>query len=234
MAAYYNEIDEFAAAWLRELIREGLIADGEVDTRSIVDVRPDDVRGFTQCHFFAGIGGWSYALRLAGWHDDVRVWTGSTPCLPHSSAARGRRVAPDLWPPFGQLIAASRPDVVFGEQVAVARSWIDRVCDDMEALDYAFAAAVLPACSVGFDHARQRIFFVGHANGNRESVMSIDGEVDRMSRNRREPAIMVSQNGLPGRVARMRGFGNAIVPPLAAEFVMAYMEATAAEREAGA
>lgn len=66
MAAYYNENDPKTAAWLRELIKAGLIADGEVDTRSIVDVRPDDLRGFVQCHFFAGIGGWSYALRLAG------------------------------------------------------------------------------------------------------------------------------------------------------------------------
>jgi DNA (cytosine-5)-methyltransferase 1 len=31
MAAYYNEIDPFAAAWLRNLIAEGLIAPGVVD-----------------------------------------------------------------------------------------------------------------------------------------------------------------------------------------------------------
>ena len=89
--AYYNEHDPFAAAWLRELIKEGLIADGEVDERDIKDVQADDVRGFTQCHFFAGIGGWSYALRLAGWPDDREAWTGSFPCQPFSSAARGRQ-----------------------------------------------------------------------------------------------------------------------------------------------
>jgi DNA (cytosine-5)-methyltransferase 1 len=59
--AYYNENDPFAAAWLRELIKAGHIAPGEVDARSIEDVVPTDVTGFTQCHFFAGIGGWSYA-----------------------------------------------------------------------------------------------------------------------------------------------------------------------------
>lgn len=64
--AVYNEIDEYAAAWLRNLIAKGHIADGEVDTRSIVDVQPDDYRGFVQCHFFAGIGGWSIALRWGG------------------------------------------------------------------------------------------------------------------------------------------------------------------------
>jgi DNA (cytosine-5)-methyltransferase 1 len=37
--AYYNEHDPFAAAWLRELIKAGLIAPGIVDERSIEDVR---------------------------------------------------------------------------------------------------------------------------------------------------------------------------------------------------
>src|SRR6185503_7889007 len=53
---YYNENDPKTAAWLRELIKANLIAPGEVDERSITDVRPDDLRGFRQCHFFAGIG----------------------------------------------------------------------------------------------------------------------------------------------------------------------------------
>lgn len=34
MAAYYNEIDPFAAQWLRNLIAAGLIAPGDVDERS--------------------------------------------------------------------------------------------------------------------------------------------------------------------------------------------------------
>lgn len=72
--AYYNENDRFAAAWLRELIKRDLIADGDVDERSIEDVQSAELTGFTQCHFFAGIGGWSYALRLAGVADTEPVW----------------------------------------------------------------------------------------------------------------------------------------------------------------
>lgn len=41
MAAYYNEFDKYAAQWLRNLIARGLIAPGDVDERSILDVRPD-------------------------------------------------------------------------------------------------------------------------------------------------------------------------------------------------
>ena len=88
MPAYYNEIDSYAAQWLRNLVAAGHIADGDVDERSIVDVRADDLAGIRQCHFFAGIGGWPYALALAGWPDDREVWTGSCPCQPLSSAGQ--------------------------------------------------------------------------------------------------------------------------------------------------
>ena len=66
MSAYYNEFDPKTAAWLRELIKRGLIAPGEVDERSIADVQPDDLRGFRQVHLFAGIGGFHAALHAAG------------------------------------------------------------------------------------------------------------------------------------------------------------------------
>lgn len=54
MTAYYNEIDPYAAQWLRNLIADGHIAAGDVDERDIRDVKPEDLRGYTQCHFFAG------------------------------------------------------------------------------------------------------------------------------------------------------------------------------------
>jgi DNA (cytosine-5)-methyltransferase 1 len=168
MTAYYNEIDPKAAAWLRELIKQGHIADGVVDERSIVDVTPDELRGFTQCHFFAGIGVWSYALRSAGWADDRPVWTGSCPCQPFSAA--GARGGFDdqrhLWPHWHHLISQCRPSVVFGEQVASkdGLGWLDLVHADMEATGYAFGAADLCAAGVGAPHIRQRLWFIGLAD----------------------------------------------------------------------
>lgn len=164
---YYNENDRFAAEWLRGLIAAGHIASGHVDERDIRDVRPDDLAGYTQCHFFAGIGGWSRALRLAGWSDDRPVWTGSCPCQPFSSAGRGGTFEDPrhLWPAWFRLIRECRPPVVLGEQVANRDgvAWFDHVSTDLEAADYAVGAADLCAASVGAPHIRQRLFFVGHA-----------------------------------------------------------------------
>ena len=169
--SYYNEIDEYAAAWLRNLIRAGHIAPGEVDTRSIEDVRPNDLRGFTQCHFFAGIGVWSLALRKAGWSDTRPVWTGSCPCQPFSAAGQGAGFDDErhLWPHFHHLIKECRPAIVLGEQVASkdADPWIDLVCDDLEAMGYAFGAVPFPSAGVGAPHIRDRLYWVGDSSGAR-------------------------------------------------------------------
>lgn len=178
--AYYNEFDPKAAAWLRELIKHKHIADGVVDERSILDVEASDLKDFKQCHFFAGIGGWSYALRLAGVPDDFEVWTGSPPCQPFSVAGKqkGKDDERHLSPKFASLVREARPKLVFGEQVAskdvfgpVAKktgrktekqpqwAWLDDLFAEMEAAHYACAASDIPAAGVGAPHLRQRTFF---------------------------------------------------------------------------
>ena len=168
---YYNEIDPYAAQWLRNLISAGHIAKGDVDERSIKDVKPDDLRGYAQCHFFAGIGVWSYALRLAGWPDDRPVWTGSCPCQPFSAAGKGKGTADErhLWPVWFNLIRECRPDTVFGEQVeaAVKHGWLDLVQSDLEGEGYALAPVGIPAAGVGAPHIRQRLWFVADSNSIR-------------------------------------------------------------------
>jgi DNA (cytosine-5)-methyltransferase 1 len=160
--AYYNEFDPYAAQWLRNLISAGHIAPGDVDERSIEDVRPDDLRGYTQCHFFAGIGGWSLAARLAGWPDDRELWTGSCPCQPFSvaGARKGFEDKRHLWPVFKSLIQERQPPVVFGEQVASASKWLNLVRGDLEALGYAVGAIPMEAASAHADHFRDRYWFV--------------------------------------------------------------------------
>ena len=136
MTNFYHEIDSYCAQWLRSLIDAGHIAPGVVDERSIEDITPNELRGFTQCHFFAGIGVWSYALRLAGWPDDRPVWTGSCPCQPFSQAGKGAGFADErhLWPAWFHLIRECRPATLYGEQVASADGldWLDLVQADLE------------------------------------------------------------------------------------------------------
>lgn len=161
---FYNENEPYAVEWLKNLSRENLIAPGEVDNRSIVDVRPKDLEGYHQIHFFAGIGGWSHALRLAGWPDDVPVWTGSCPCQPFSTSGRKRGFKDErhLWPTWFKLIRKCRPGIVFGEQVASPDGlrWLDLVFDDLEGAGYAVGASDLCAAGVGAPHIRQRLYFV--------------------------------------------------------------------------
>ena len=274
---YYNENDPKAAAWLRELISRGLIAPGIVDERSILDVRSTDLSGYAQCHFFAGIGGWSYALRLAGWPDDRPVWTGSCPCQPFSAAGKGLGTADarHLWPEFKRLIAIGKPAVVFGEQVAskAGREWLAGVRLDLEALGYGAGAADLCAAGVGAPHIRQRLYWMadagyeqagrtadaGEAQGRRafgdasgcgaasglayalpagrpegwaesgyrstawsssDSIACTDGKSRRV-----ESGTFPLAHGIPARMGRLRGYGNAIVPQVAAQFIEACMKA---------
>src|SRR5690348_14114209 len=138
--AYYNEHDPFAAAWLRELIKSGHIAYGEVDERDIRDIVPSELTSYTQCHFFAGIGIWSYALRQANWPDTAHVWTGSCPCQPFSAAGKRLGAADErhLWPSWFHLILQCMPERVFGEQVASkdGLAWFDLVASDLEGAGY--------------------------------------------------------------------------------------------------
>lgn len=324
MTAYYNEIEPYAAQWLRNLIDGGHIARGEVDTRSIADVRADDLRGFTQLHFFAGIGGWSKALRLASWPDDRPVWTGSCPCQPFSLAGsqKGFDDSRHLWPAWFGLIRQCRPPIVFGEQVASAPVWLDGVSADLESEGYAIGAAVLPACSVDAPHKRDRLWFVAYPDqlgaseerqqrsreqrgtGRDQEARSIDvadaagerggrrpadtdrtpgrhgaevsgrtvGNADAPGRDelrdgglggrsiaeveartmpagtssrshwagsqaergrRIDASVRLLAHGIPNRVGKLRAFGNAIVPQVAAEFIGAAMNAVCERRENG-
>lgn len=161
--AYYNEFEPKTAAWLRQLIKNGDIAPGEVDTRSIVDVEAKDLKGFTQCHFFAGIGVWSYALRNAGWADDRPVWSASLPCQPFSVAGnqKGKEDERHLLPHFIELVRQCKPSVLFGEQVEAANrhGWLDDLYTEMEAQNYAVGSSIIGAHSVGSFHQRQRIYW---------------------------------------------------------------------------
>ena len=140
--SYYNEFDPHAAAWLRELIKSGLIADGDVDERSITEVQPQDVRGYSQCLERAGGYGWG----------DFRI----VPCRD----AKSRRIGSDAAPLAHGIPRDTRPLVSRIRELGFGAKTARRIIAD----------------------ARRN------------------------------------------RGVRLRGYGNAIVPVLTAEFIRAWME----------
>ena len=207
MTAYYNEHDKYAAAWLRNLITEGLIAPGDVDERSIEDVTPAELRGYSQCHFFAGIGVWSHALRSAGWSDDRPVWTGSCPCQPFSAAGKrgGTTDERHLWPHWFHLIENAKPHgvPVFGEQVASkdGLAWLDLIHADLEGQGYAVGAVDLCAAGVGAPHIRQRLYFVADADTRAEGLESGSGGRIRTGRAEHDAQSGLGRGGEDGELA---------------------------------
>lgn len=203
---YYNEFDKDAAAWLRNLIAADLIPAGDVDERSIEDVKPNELRGYTQHHFFAGIGGWPLALDLAGWPRDRPVWTGSCPCQSFSAAGKGLGFADQrhLWPAWFHIIRELAPATVFGEQVAAAIrfGWLDLVSADLEGAGYAVVAAVLGAHSAGAPHIRQRLYFVAESNNaERRADVARRDERDRQATGRQQGDGDAGERGAVGLVA---------------------------------
>ena len=164
MTAFYNDIELFCVEWLKNLSDAGKIVPGTVSAKNIKEINSEDLVGFRQAHFFAGLGGWSYAARLAGWPDRRELWTGSCPCQPFSTSGKGRGTADDrhLWPDFFRLIRERKPSVIFGEQVAgeLGLSWLDLVFTDLESEGYACGAVILGAHSLGAPHKRQRIYWM--------------------------------------------------------------------------
>lgn len=250
MAVYYNEIEPYCVEWLKNLITAGEIPDGEVDHRPIQEVQPEDLIGFKQCHFFAGIGGWVYAAKLADWPEDKELWTGSCPCQPFSVAGNmlGERDKRHLWPELRRLIAARKPSVAAGEQVAskAGREWLSGVRSDLEALGYAVGAADLCAACVCSPQVRQRIFWIAEsASGKRRegyesynrllvskkasSTITSNCFADARSAMAGNYSHLLSDDGISLQVERNRakGYGNAIVPQVAAEFLLAYLEVAA-------
>jgi DNA (cytosine-5)-methyltransferase 1 len=320
MTVAYNENDPFAAAWLSNLVSGKVLPHGRVVTDSIE--RLPGTRAFADCvevHLFAGIGGWPWALWLAGWPAGEQVWTGSCPCQPFSIAGEGKGVDDErhLWPAMRDLVEEHRPTSIFGEQVASpdGREWLSGVRTDLEALGYEVGAADLCAAGVAAPHIRQRLYWaarlgdtqsdgrqqrgtepdgrgfagtgkqdrgLAHARGFAEcepgcfvppfadggqtwndarfGCVSGNGvgnahdsgsqgravlperrderfagpsgvgywdaydivecrEGDEIRFRRTEPGTFPLADGFPGRVGLLRGYGNAIVPELAARFV---------------
>jgi DNA (cytosine-5)-methyltransferase 1 len=274
---FYNEWDPNKALWLRQLMADGLIETGEVNETDIRDIVPTDLTGYDRIHWFAGIGGWDYAMQLAGWQGPI--WTASCPCQPFSQAGRREGITDErhLFPALYWHISQRHPPIIVGEQVASSYglAWLDTVFARLEATGYTCAAVDLSAASVGAPHIRQRLYWVAYASetgtepgasrlhtvtfhdceglGNPEQVRCsglprrgarlkpsdgccwdeiewvrcIDPRNGTATNRPIEPGLTPLAHGVPARVVRISGYGDAIVPQVAAMFLRGVMEVLA-------
>ena len=244
---YYNEIDKSRTILLRNLMVLGIIPKGDIDTRSIEDVEPDELIQYKQCHFFAGIGGWAYALQVGGFPDTMSIWTGSCPCQPFSGAGRreGDSDRRHLWPSFFNLIDQCRPAVCVGEQVSGRDGieWFSAVRLDLESIGYACGAADIAASSIGARHQRRRLFW-GASNplcerlprlepnksvsGAEKEAFSIVGDATIRGGVELEDCVssVLSLDGVSLVLDKscIFGFGDAIVPQVGAIFTRALIK----------
>jgi DNA (cytosine-5)-methyltransferase 1 len=135
-----------------------------------------------------------------------------------------------------------------GEQVSgkAGANWFDGICSDLESQSYSCEALDIPACAVNSYHQRQRLYWVSSDNlrqrmqrhiktqsigqmrqGGASSKVDLRKVFDSPF-NRGcgfpQPLIRKMDDGFPSRVGRLRAYGNAIVPPLAAEVIKAFMD----------
>ena len=172
----------------------------------------------------------------------IDLITGGYPCQPYSTSGLKRGNGDDraLWPQMRRIIDECRPRLVLGENVVGhIRLGLDGVLDDLESLGYTVAPPVVfPALALGAPHKRNRVWFAGFANTDGERRRGGAPRFEDATNARQssrcaefrqwgvEPDVHRVVDGLPGRVDRLRGIGNAIVPQLAAVLISKMFEVT--------
>lgn len=182
----------------------------------------------------------------------IDIVAGGYPCQPYSVAGKRKGKEDDrhLWPEMLRVIRETRPTWVVGENVAGHVSLgLDDVLANMDALEYTSQAFLIPACSVGAFHKRDRVIVVSNSDGERmeglceEAVLGkpflLTEQLNRTFQNaeRRfdtyQSRLCRNLHGLPHGVDRVRALGNAVVPQQIYPIFAAIAAIEKAQAEAG-
>jgi len=166
-------------------------------------------------------------IRTIDWGtvEPVDLLCGGFPCQDISLAGKGAGLAGDrsgLWFEYAKAIEALRPRYVLIENVSALRSrGLDQVLGSLAALGYGAEWHCIPACAVGCPQTRDRVWVVAYCQSERQGQLRWSWREEDRENTRnvywptREPAILRVVDGVPHRVDRLRGLGNAIVPQIA-------------------
>ena len=178
------------------------------------------------------------------------ILTAGYPCQPFSLASKDRKGTEDerhIWPYIRQIIAIRRPSwCVFENVRGHISNGLDAVISDLHAEKYTVIPMLLPAYCVGAIHERARVYIVAYTNDRGGSLwgngkLQQDEEVVRCRDDKRERAPKFNTrewrqiksrpfgvaHGIPNRVDRNTGLGNAIVPQVAMQIGVAIRQCEA-------
>jgi len=165
------------------------------------------------------------------WRGVVDLVTGGFPCQPFSAAGKqqGESDPRHLWPEIARIIGECMPQYVFLENVppllsAGSGAAFDGVLRSLAELGFDAAWGTFSAADLGAPHERKRLWIAaanpagkGFADRYVPRIEPAEVSVARESSWwAAEPDVVRVVHGLPGRVDRLRGLGNAWVPATAA------------------
>jgi len=172
------------------------------------------------------------------------ILTGGFPCQPFSQAGRRKGTADNryLWPEMFTVIRNTKPTWVIAENVSGLITWneglvLETVCADLESESYEVQTFIIPAISKGAPHRRDRVWIVATNAKSQQTYTTKQGRLHTKSGskgwNQDWPEVATRlctvDDGLPNGLPRPRGWrnaalkaaGNAIVPQVAAEIMIA-------------
>lgn len=211
-----------------------------------------------QAEFFNDIGPTSETTETCASSQAFSAWllTAGVPCQPASVAGKRQGAADDrwLWPETLTVVENGAYEWLLFENPNGITSLDDgvafeQVCAGVEALNYEIQPFDIPACALGADHRRQRLWLVAHSASNRQQRHMREVATQTMDNGPSQalvawdgtsgpfldwPQLMAKSelcrvvNGVSSVVdirPRLHAYGNSIVPQVAFQLIKRMIEA---------
>ena len=125
----------------------------------------------------------------------VDIISGGFPCQPFSIAGKRKGKEDDryLWKEMFRVICELKPTWVIGENVTgIINMVLDEVLADLESENYETQTFIIPACSIGAWHRRNRIWIISYNEESSSRRLSI------LERNKRQEGTDLNRESKTG------------------------------------